>query len=347
MLLLTAISGVAHKKPDDELFAVDVEGDAKGAPLHILTELVKKQLTKRKKLRVDEILEQRSAFPAPKDVRTPKWQKSNKGEKKAIERLAKRIVSQDSKSNKIEKVVITDDLWGENTSSFGWLISRCRANAQRLHPKESQSQGEDLILMWQAPKTIAAKIVDAPAVEVAHPGASYIPKETDRKELLEQAMEVEVLRHKKRMEIDDRLSYRPEVAIMVGGLFMLTCQNGDDYRELEESSTENEIDDAPAEDTQPDPGVPKNKKKKIKVKEENALGIKKKQIKKFNKDLDNIKVIANTVANTQKKKERLAKIRKVTAQEKAKMPRRRIGKHRYTLRMLNSTGFLRMTLKCK
>ncbi|KAJ2614207.1 hypothetical protein H4S08_001830 [Coemansia sp. RSA 1365] len=154
--------GIMDKRQDNDLFTVDTEGDEKT-----------RASTKAKKgLRVDEILGKRSSVPAPvigsKLSEERRKMRATQEIKKRLKKIAgfsgdRRTAPQGIKAG---KTAHNFDIWSESGVST-----------------EQPAKKHKAILSRQK----LAHLAELPAVEVAHPGASYRPTTSDHKILVQSA----------------------------------------------------------------------------------------------------------------------------------------------------------------
>ncbi|KAJ2779759.1 hypothetical protein H4R18_003830 [Coemansia javaensis] len=147
---------VVEKRQDGDLFTMDTAGDDK----------TRAQVRARRGLRVDEILGRRSKVPAP--VLGSKLGEERRRKRAALEtkRQVERIASRGAlDAVKVDAGAGDYDLWGAPGA----------APAKRAKTPLSRKR--------------LVHLAGLPAVEVAHPGASYRPTERDHSELVVKASE--------------------------------------------------------------------------------------------------------------------------------------------------------------
>ncbi|KAJ1921396.1 hypothetical protein H4219_000713 [Mycoemilia scoparia] len=154
---------LSDQVPED-MFQVDTFGSGQAGGKH----------GKVKKLKTDQILEARSKVPALKKIDiNVSLKKSKKVDRKLKEKL-KKIAGKTRESGNSEKFATSDS---KGISYDVWDVK----------PKESSPLDKPQV---KVPPTLKNRHkVDLPAVEVLHPGASYIPTEEHHKELLNTAAE--------------------------------------------------------------------------------------------------------------------------------------------------------------
>lgn len=175
--------GLVSEKTDDELFFVD-----KAA----LTENKNKAEKRNQRLRVDEII-----VPDPNAIKQPS-KTSNRAKKQSRKRLEKKL---ERKSKDMKQAPSTEnalfDLWANESLDL----------YDKANRKTDVAKHTDLIIgerQVKRPKHLENKPGDVerykyrnvPAVEVAHPGASYNPTYLDHQNLLSQAHEIELKKFK-------------------------------------------------------------------------------------------------------------------------------------------------------
>ncbi|KAJ2454011.1 hypothetical protein EV183_001851 [Coemansia sp. RSA 2336] len=152
--------GIIEKRQDSDLFVMDTAGDEK----------TKARVRQTKGLRLDEILNRRSSVPVPVLGRKLGEERKKRRElyelKKRLNKTAGFDKGQRTASETIQqsKQPQTLDIWGAADTA------------------ESTKKVKAVVSRKKLPHIAAL-----PAVEVAHPGASYRPSETDHKELVQKA----------------------------------------------------------------------------------------------------------------------------------------------------------------
>ncbi|KAJ2877487.1 hypothetical protein FB639_003733, partial [Coemansia asiatica] len=163
---------------DAELFVVDVAGDEK-------TKTIQKK--QKKKLRIDELLDARSKVPVPViGIKMNEERKRKMQEKQRLNALRK-IAGFDGKQR-----VVPDKLKTTNTSGTYDIWSAPPTGQLNAGPSASKKTAISRKKLLHLAAT--------PAVEVAHPGASYRPEESQHKELIGKASNeyASILRSKQR-----------------------------------------------------------------------------------------------------------------------------------------------------
>ncbi|KAJ2845175.1 hypothetical protein IWW36_004891 [Coemansia brasiliensis] len=153
--------GIIEKRQDSDLFVMDTAGDEK----------TKARVRHTKGLRLDEILNRRSSVPVPVLGRKLGEERKKRRElyelKKRLNKAAGFVKGQRTASQAIQqsKQPQTLDIWGASDMA--------ESTKKKLKTVVSRKK--------------LPHIATLPAVEVAHPGASYRPSETDHKVLMQKA----------------------------------------------------------------------------------------------------------------------------------------------------------------
>ncbi|KAJ1668898.1 hypothetical protein IW140_000036 [Coemansia sp. RSA 1813] len=151
--------GLIEERQDADLFVMDVAGDEKE----------KRKQKQKKKLRLDEILGKRSGVKIPVIGSKMGEERKRRQEEHAVRQRLKKIAGLSESSSakaqniKAKQASASYDIWGMPNASDAKQSKRTSGNMSREKLKH-------LSLL--------------PAVEVAHPGASYMPTEKDHKDLI-------------------------------------------------------------------------------------------------------------------------------------------------------------------
>ncbi|KAI8355669.1 ribosome biogenesis protein Nop53/GLTSCR2 [Blakeslea trispora] len=185
---------------DDELFTIDVTGDA----------TTKRQLAKDKPLRVDEILAQRSAVPAVKSKNPFKKPEMTdkvaskheyKNLKRKIENNAPLVPKKKNKKSNQKSY----DLW----------------DGRKPMPEAPANDFLPVEVKTKAPKTLNEKpaaVDHIAAVEAPQGGHSYNPTVEEHQKLLSQAVEIEERKAETLKQLQEQLSYREELKLLADEL---------------------------------------------------------------------------------------------------------------------------------
>ncbi|KAJ1817352.1 hypothetical protein LPJ75_001741 [Coemansia sp. RSA 2598] len=309
------------EQKDTELFVVDVAGDEK----------TKRSLKRKKKLRIDEILDTRSKVPVPVlGTRMNEERKKKMQEKQRLIALRK-IAGFDGKQRvtpakiKAADTSGTYDLW--STPSTG----------QQQQQQGGSSASKKTALSRKKLLHLAAM----PAVEVAHPGASYRPEESQHKELLGKAGNeyAYILRSKEKysevkgfsgVSRDDGVLECMDIIAQEMTLQSSKDDDGAENGDEAESSTEGEGEDG-SDKRKKKPAkrktrVQRNREKRRTQEEVERLALK--QQKNLIKQVVFSNRIKNAVEREAEKSEQNSKRRRRLAEEKALKPKEQIGKHK-------------------
>ncbi|KAJ2767237.1 hypothetical protein IWQ56_003408, partial [Coemansia nantahalensis] len=154
--------GAVEKRQDGDLFTMDTAGDAK----------TRAQVRSAKGLRVDEILGRRSNVAVPVLGSKMGEERKKKRDELELRRRLNKVVGRDGRRRVTAEGIQMGtaapglDIWGADSAAAG---------ASSKKPKVAVSQKK------------RANMAALPAVEVAHPGASYRPTKRDHAELVEKA----------------------------------------------------------------------------------------------------------------------------------------------------------------
>ena len=201
---LTCHSGVIAEKPSDELFAVDTTGDAE----------VQKAYNKRHKpLKVDEILNKRSAIPAVSskkrlsDFAEEKRRKKTKISQKEYDRLRSIAYGGDQ----VQKDIIET---GGAADHDPWAVQEVKKDPKFSFLDEKKPKTEPSTLK-QAPVSLAKSGKAIPAVRKPEGGKSYNPNFNDWQELVTREGDKAVEAEKERLREAQEEAERMERAMAV------------------------------------------------------------------------------------------------------------------------------------
>ncbi|GAA5816724.1 hypothetical protein MFLAVUS_010256 [Mucor flavus] len=229
---------VGHNKElkNEELFTIDVAGDVG----------IKRKLAKDRPLRIDQILDQRSAVPAVKTKNAFKKAETtqvieSKHEFKSVDKILKRKSDAPIKPAMKKKVkVSTDksyDLWDE--------------------PAAAEEQPNTNFLPVKAklrvPKTVTEKpagLIHLAAVDTPEGGHSYNPDVIEHQKLLVKANEVEERKIEVLKKLQEQLSYRDELKLLAGELSNteITAEGKIISTAVDEEEEEEDLEDKPTDD---------------------------------------------------------------------------------------------------
>ncbi|ORY01561.1 tumor suppressor protein Gltscr2 [Basidiobolus meristosporus CBS 931.73] len=292
-----AFGGKIQERPDEQLFTLDIDGDAQ----------VKKKL-KHRKLRVDEILEQRSSVPAVGSKTTSlKEQAKLSGLTKAqLVSLHKRKLEGDSKRPKKKPAKrAAYDIW----------------ETEDIDPIDAKDEKGFLqsqkVVKKKAPDTYTMKPAGIPAVKIAHPGASYNPKEEDHKELINIAGQVEM----------DKIS-KNQTLVHISAHASVEDQEEETPKEEEEEESA----EASASEDESNAVLSVKKTKTQRNKEARKLAQKReeekqKKNKQLSKEIARVHELEKQVQAELEEREKKQKEKELLAQEQALKPKKKIGKH--------------------
>ncbi|KAI8971793.1 ribosome biogenesis protein Nop53/GLTSCR2 [Mycotypha africana] len=304
------IGGDAEALKDDELFTIDTEGDNK----------VKRQLAKEKPLRVDEILQQRSAVPAVQTKKNPfkKPEMSDKiASKHEYNTLKRKLESNASITNKKKKNEKKNastnksyDLWGDDSMEE----DSQPANDFTPAPKKPK-----------APKTFSEKptaLHHIPAVDTPAGGQSYNPTMEDHQQLIIKASEVEQRKVDLLKQLQEQLSYREELK-----------QLKDELAVKDSLEDDEDLEDKPEDDEQ----IKKQKAAKRKTRQERQKSHRlataelekkqKKQEKLIRQQIDQLRAIEKELVERMEELDKLAEERGIKREEEDKKGKKRLGKY--------------------
>ncbi|XP_039266909.2 ribosome biogenesis protein NOP53-like [Styela clava] len=173
--------GLVSEKADDELFFVDKSAKTENKS--------KRSLKRDKRLHVDETL-----VPDPNAIKPPSTT-SNRSKRRAVKRLDKKL----ERRNKIPKtgVPLSEDapfdLWANQSLDLYDIANKKTEIAKYTDIIIGERQVKRPKHLENKPNDVERyKYRTVPAVEIAHPGASYNPTYTDHQSLLSQAYQVEL-----------------------------------------------------------------------------------------------------------------------------------------------------------
>ncbi|KAF8336998.1 ribosome biogenesis protein Nop53/GLTSCR2 [Cantharellus anzutake] len=179
--------GMLQHRTDNELFTVDVTGD----------EQVRERVQRVKKpLRSLQILRQRSAVPAvklPKRGSNSKGSRLTKSEKGKISKKAQWIRGATGESGDLvieAPAIVKYDLW-----------ATAKSGEEKLEGNIPTDEARDYVIPVVIPKALKmpgsilpSRYIQAKAVEMPHPGASYNPTPDAHQSLLQSAHNIELAR---------------------------------------------------------------------------------------------------------------------------------------------------------
>ncbi|KAI7885507.1 tumor suppressor protein Gltscr2 [Lichtheimia hyalospora FSU 10163] len=291
----------------DELFTIDTTGDT----------TVRRQLAKDRPLRVDEILNERSAVAGVTTrVRKPAQEKVvSKYTKQHVDKIAKRKTQQDPsplpKKKSKRSTTASYDMWGDEPAK-----APADENPYLDVVKERKVN---------APATLKRKptaAVHQPAVVVPHAGASYNPTMEDHQELLRQAHQVELQKESEARKLEEQLSYRKELDAMAHELEQ-SLEDEDDEAEAE--SDKDETVTAQSKEAKRKTRVQRNKEKRLRL--EQLVHRQKQHEKEIRKQIDQLHHIEAQVKEHQEKLRLMNEKRQEIRDQNEKQGAKRLGKH--------------------
>lgn len=292
----------------DELFTIDTTGDA----------AVRRQVAKERPLRVDEILNQRSAVPGVTTrVRKPVQEKTiSKYTKQQIDKIAKRKSQQDPsplpKKKSKRSTTPSYDMWGDEP-----VQEPVEENPYLDVVKERKVN---------APVTLKRKptaAVHQPAVAVPHAGASYNPTMEDHQALLRQAHEIEAQKEAESIKLQEKLSYRKELNDLAHELEeSLEDEDGESAAESDHDETDTTQQNNEAKRKT---RAQRNKEKRVRL--EQLMHKQKQHEKEIRKQIDHLNHIEEQVKQHQEKLKEMAEKRQEFRDQAEKQGAKRLGKH--------------------
>lgn len=226
---------------------------------------VKRKLAKDKPLRVDEILDQRSAVPAVKSKKSPfkKPEMTDKVvSKHELKTLKRKIdnnapVAPKKKTKKIVNPGKSYDLWDEGkTKSVLCNIICWLMKSIYIAPVEEAPVSDFLPVKakLRVPKTVTEKpaaLEHIPAIATPEGGHSYNPSVEEHQQLLAKANEAEERKVEILKKLQEQLSYREELKLLASELSTseITADGKIVSTEADEEEEENdELADLPTDD---------------------------------------------------------------------------------------------------
>ncbi|KAJ2508910.1 hypothetical protein IWW47_000337 [Coemansia sp. RSA 2052] len=324
--------GVVETRKDQDIFMTDVVGDQK----------TKQKLQQKKKLRVDEILGKRSGVAIPVQGSKMGEDRLKRKEHHEMRKRLKKIAGFVGKNKvapqgiKAKPTTGEYDLWTEAPREIQPVVSQRRVVVSRKK---------------------LAHIAELPAVEVAHPGASYRPDSKDHQELVQKAGEEydELLRKKEKFSEfagfrgNDKMDSAMECAqVMIDEIkagqsvvaekteMVLDGPDADSDADMEEGAADAAGSDSDSDgNEQPATSTSKDPKRKSRVTRNRqrrhndrlAEEQKAKALVQQSRQLDMAKRLNKVVDEMVERSEQAAERTRKHAQEKARQPRKKVGKH--------------------
>ncbi|KAJ1792504.1 hypothetical protein LPJ59_004831 [Coemansia sp. RSA 2399] len=309
--------GLIEERQNDDLFVMDVAGDEK--------EMTRQR--QKKKLRLDEVLGKRSGVKIPVIGSKMGEERRKRKEAHDVRQRLKKIAglsettSGKAQSIKANTASASYDIWGMPTAPDAKQSKKISGNVTREKLKH-------LSLL--------------PAVEVAHPGASYMPTEKDHKDLINVAGAECVIEMraagkyknvstKNTVDKIDSMNECADVVIRELEAEAAGVLDSESDADLDHASAVagSDYDDASEPQTSADPRrktrAERNKQRRAaqKVNEERNA----KDLKKHIHHLEMSKRLGGKVDVSLEKAEAINEHRRKQAEEKAKQPLKRIGKN--------------------
>ncbi|KAI9309146.1 ribosome biogenesis protein Nop53/GLTSCR2 [Cunninghamella echinulata] len=301
------VRGTMDELPDEEYFTIDVTGDTH----------VKKQLKAKRQLRVDQILNEKSAVPALKgrhiqQISEPVYGTESKHQRQKINKLAKRKLKESPQpSPKKAKNKQAYDVWAVEGNSNEAEQNDYLTPAKQIKVKAPST-------MKKIPK--AAK--HHPAVAIPHAGASYNPTEEDHAKLVKEATDIEVAKQEAKKRLDEIVSYIKEL----DNLKHEVDNNNGDNEEDDEDEDEND-------ENEPITKKPANRKttaqrnKEKRKRQELAVWRKRQTEKKLKQQIDKVEELEKELAAKQQEINTMTAIRQERKEQKEKEGSKRLSKH--------------------
>ncbi|KAJ2341455.1 hypothetical protein GGH91_003850 [Coemansia sp. RSA 2671] len=320
--------GVVEGRKDQDIFMTDVVGDQK----------TKQKLQQTKKLRVDEILGKRSGVAIPTHGSKMGEDRIKRKEHHEMRKRLKKIAGFVGKERvaaegiKAKPTTGKYDLWTETPSEIMPSVSQRRAVVSRKK---------------------LVHIAELPAVEVAHPGASYRPDSKDHQELIQKAGEEYEELTRKREKFSEFAGFRGNdtmgsamecAQVMIDEIKAgqsVVAEKTEMGRDGSAEDSDAEMDAAAAEsgdsddDEQAMTTTSKDPKRKSRVtrnriRRHNDRLVEEQKAKALvqqSRQLDQAKRLNKVVDGMVEKSEQAAERTRKHAEEKARQPRKKIGKN--------------------
>ncbi|KAJ2747859.1 hypothetical protein GGI20_000154 [Coemansia sp. BCRC 34301] len=321
--------GAVEARRDQDIFMTDVVGDQR----------TKQKQLQKKKLRVDEILGKRSGVAIPTHGSKMGEDRLKRKEHHEIRKRLKKIAGFVGKNKvapqgiKAKSTTGEYDLWTETPREIQPVVSQRRVVVSRKK---------------------LAHIAELPALEVAHPGSSYRPDAKDHQELVQRAGEEydELLRKKEKFSEfagfrgNDNMDSAMECAqVMIDEInagqsviaekmeMTLDGSDADSDADMDDDGDANSVDSVNGE--QPGTTASKDPKRKSRVARNRqrrhngrlAEEQKTKALAQQSRQLDMAKRLNKAVDEMVERSEQAAERTRKHAQEKARQPRKKVGKH--------------------
>ncbi|KAI8374210.1 ribosome biogenesis protein Nop53/GLTSCR2 [Radiomyces spectabilis] len=289
----------------DELFTIDTAGDNR----------VKRQITKDKPLRVDQILAERSAVPGLKSRAVPKPTvtkgEPSKHQKHLVDKYKRKLDNAVAPAaKKKSKNTRSYDLWSEE-------------------PAETTNEYLEPVKKHKAPATLSQKpkaAIHQAAVTIPDAGASYNPTEEEHLKLLKKAHDIEVEKLEAQKALDEQLAYRKELEALASELDETIA-----LEELEEAAAaeaEAEDEDTPTKKAAKQARkttTERNREKRLR--QERAIQAQRNQEKKIRQQIDRLKHIEADITTRTEELAQLLATKKQQKAEEEKQGLKRVGKH--------------------
>ncbi|KAG1159224.1 hypothetical protein G6F37_005095 [Rhizopus arrhizus] len=302
------IVGHSGELKDEELFTIDTMGDSG----------IKRQLAKDKPLKVDEILQQRSAVPAVKTknpFKKPEMTDKvvSRHESDHIQKMLKRkgndnTVTQQKKKKKVDEPKKTYDLWGEDN-------------------KEEEKPVNDYLPRKQkpkAPQTLSQKpaaLVHMPAIETPHAGASYNPEAEAHQQLIAEAVKAEERKAEIIAKLQEQLSYREELKLLASEEAQTMEEDDEDLEDKEGDDQETKKRKAAARKTR------RERNKEARLANEAMLRKQKLHEKSIRQQIDKLREIEAEIEKKEEELETLAEKKEERKSEEEKKGHKKLGKY--------------------
>ncbi|KAJ2160317.1 hypothetical protein GGF46_002363 [Coemansia sp. RSA 552] len=297
--------GAVEARQDTDLFVMDTAGDEKA----------RVRAKGQKTLRLDEILGRRSAVPAIVVGSKMGEERRKKQEALALKKRLKKMAGFDTGRRTAPEAIKASDAQ-QNFDIWG-----AAADAPLKKRKTTLSQKK------------LGHLPALPAVQVAHPGASYRPDKRDHTELIEKASAEYSASTRKEEQLAQFKGFRGarredgavECAEFVAGE-MEHLSDGDAEEEPEHSSADEETDEGGQKVPKRKTRVDRNRQRRVmeRLLEENKA----RELRAQSHQLEMTRRLSKRADKTLAKSEQRTERRRQHAEEKAVKPVERIGKNR-------------------
>lgn len=303
--------------------------------LKMINFIVKRQLAKDKPLKVDEILQQRSAVPAVKTknpFKKPEMTDKvvSRHESDHIQKMLKRkgndnTVTQQKKKKKVDEPKKTYDLWGEGKIRMLCLYKKLTFFV--IDNKEEEKPVNDYLPRKQkpkAPQTLSQKpaaLVHMPAIETPHAGASYNPEAEAHQQLIAEAVKAEERKAEIIAKLQEQLSYREELKLLASEEAQTMEEDDEDLEDKEGDDQETKKRKAAARKTR------RERNKEARLANEAMLRKQKLHEKSIRQQIDKLREIEAEIEKKEEELETLAEKKEERKTEEEKKGHKKLGKY--------------------